>query len=164
MPVRLRPSSTFSSKLGKNRLPSIRILVVEDHVLVRQNLCTLLKAQPDMQVIAEATDGLEAVRKAEEFQPDLVLLDIGLPELSGLHATGLIKKAAPKAEILVVTQYEEQFFARHAFAAGALGFLTKTQATAELIPAVRQVFAGKRFVSRKSQLESKDDDPPAGMA
>lgn len=114
-----------------------------------------------MQVIAEAADGLEAVRKAEEFQPDLVLLDIGLPELSGLHATGLIKKAAPKAEILVVTQYEEQFFARHAFAAGASGFLTKTKATAELIPAVRQVFGGKRFVSPKTGLIGQDDDASA---
>jgi len=147
-------------------LPGIRLLVVEDHELVRRNLCALLNAQPDMTVVCEASDGLDAVRKAEEFQPDVVLLDIGIPELNGLHATGLIKKAAPNVEVLIVTQYEEQFFARHAFAVGARGFLPKAGATAELVAAVRQVYSKKPFLSSRVSPESRAaaEEPGSGPA
>lgn len=127
----------------------IRILVVDDHDLVRKTLCRLLVAQPDLSVVGVAVTGLEAIRKAEDLQPDVVLLDIGLPELNGLHAAPLIKKVAPRSEILFVTQYEEQFFARQAFAVGARGFLTKTGVASELIPAVRKVHARKKFLSER---------------
>ena len=127
----------------------IRILVVDDHELVRKTLCSLLDAQPDFEVVSEATNGREAIRKAQEFKPDVVLLDIGLPELNGLHAAPLIKRASPQSEILIVTQYEEQFFARQALAAGARGFLTKAGVAAELVSAVRTVHDREEFVGKR---------------
>jgi DNA-binding NarL/FixJ family response regulator len=142
-------------------LGAIRILVVDDHAIVRHALCALLGAEPGMEVVSEASDGLQAIRKAEEYQPDVVLLDVAIPEINGLHAAPLIKRAAPDAEILMVSQYEDRFFARHAFAAGARGFLTKTHATAELVGAVRQVFAKKRFVSTSTNA---DADVPGGSS
>lgn len=140
---------------------AIRILVVDDHALVRHTLCALLGAQPGMEVVSEAANGLDAIRKAEEHQPDVVLLDIAIPEINGLHAAPLIKQVAPAAEILMISQYEDGFFARHALAAGARGFLTKTHATAELISAVRQVHSKKRFVSAPP---SSDPESPGGSS
>jgi DNA-binding NarL/FixJ family response regulator len=142
-------------------LHTIRILLVDDHELVRRTLCGMLNSQLDMAVVCQASSGLEAVRKAEEFQPDVVLLDIGLPELNGLNATPLIKHVAPKAEVLIVTQYEEEFFARQAFAAGARGFVTKAVASEKLIAAVRQAFGKKRPLadSPKTDALSKKEDP-----
>lgn len=133
---------------------AIRILVVDDHAIVRHTLCALLGAQPGMEVVCEAADGIDAIRKAEVHQPDVVLLDIAIPEINGLHAAPLIKQVAPAAEILMVSQYEDGFFARRALAAGARGFLTKTHATAELVSAVRQVYSKKRFVSAPVNSES----------
>ena len=147
MKTGLRLSYILVSARKEGRLGAIRILVVDDHAIVRRTLCALLGAQPGMQVVGEAADGLQAVRKAEQYQPDVVLLDIAIPEINGLHAAPLIKEVAPDSEILMVTQYEDGFFARHAFAAGARGFLTKTHATAELVAAVKQVYSKKRFVS-----------------
>jgi DNA-binding NarL/FixJ family response regulator len=141
--------------LEEDRLAPIRILVVDDHGLVRRTLCGLVNAQPDMVVVCQASTGLQAVRKAEEYQPDVVLLDIGLPELNGIHASPLIKKVAPNAEILIVTQYEDQFFARQAFAAGARGYVTKAGASAELITAVKQVYSKKQFLSERVGRESR---------
>jgi DNA-binding NarL/FixJ family response regulator len=145
-------------------LAAIRILVVDDHYIVRHTLCGFLNAEPDMEVVCEATGGLQAIRKAEQFQPDVVVLDIGIPELNGLNATPLIKQVAPKSEILVVSQYEDSFFVRRALAAGARGFITKTHVKAELIEAVRQVHAKKRFVGQQAKLESEYsvDDPGLG--
>lgn len=147
-------------------MPVIRILVVDDHAIVRRTLCSLLNAQPGMEVVSEAADGMQAIRKAEECQPDVVLLDIAIPEINGLHAAPLIKQVAPDAEILMVSQYEERFFARHAFAAGARGFLSKTHATAQLVGAVREVYAKKRFLSplRPSPAEASTENPGSGPA
>ena len=146
-------------------MPAIRILVVDDHLIVRRTLCSLISAQADMEVVGEAADGMQAIRKAEKHQPDVVLLDIAIPEINGLHAAPLIKQVAPDAEILMVSQYEERFFARHAFAAGARGFLGKTHATAELVLAVRQVYSKKRFVSAPpNSVETATKDSGPGSA
>jgi DNA-binding NarL/FixJ family response regulator len=128
---------------------------VDDHELIRRNICGLLTTQPDLSVVCEASAGHEAVRKASEYQPDVVLLDIGLPDLNGLLAAPLIKKAAPKAEILIVTNNESSFFVREALGAGARGFLCKSQLSAELIPAVREVHARKQFISKSLALHDQ---------
>jgi DNA-binding NarL/FixJ family response regulator len=129
-------------------MTSIRILVVDDHELVRRNICNILTLDPDLDVVCQASSGYEAIRKSEELQPDVILLDISLPELNGLMATPLIKKVSPKAEVLIVTSHDNLFFVREAFAAGAQGFLSKSDVSAELISAVRQVHSKKRFVSK----------------
>ena len=128
-------------------MSTIRILVVDDQELIRRHLRRLLGSETDLNVVAEATSGNEAIRKAQEYQPNVVLLDIGIPELNGLLAAPLIKKAAPEVEILMVTSHDNSSYVREAFTAGARGYLVKRNIPAELIAAVREVFAKRRFVS-----------------
>jgi DNA-binding NarL/FixJ family response regulator len=130
-------------------MDSIRILVVDDHEILRRHICTVLGTQPGLDVVAEACSGPEAIQKAEQHQPNVVLLDISIPEINGLMAAPLIKKVAPSAEILIVTSHDNLFFVREAFAAGVRGFLIKTDISSDLIPAVRQVHLKRQFVSKK---------------
>ena len=116
----------------------IRVLVVDDSELVRKRLCLMLAKHTEIQVVAEAASALEAIEKVKQYQPDVVLLDIAMPELNGLQATSLLKNVAPQTEILIVTQY----------AAGARGFLKKSDAGAELVQAVTAVFTKKQFLSK----------------
>jgi two-component system response regulator NreC len=139
----------------------IRILIVDDARLVRERFCLMLGVQPEFQVVAEASSVWEAIDKAKLHQPDVVLLDISMPELNGLQAIPLIKNVAPQSEILIVTQHDNQFFAREAFALGARGFLRKSDAGAELLKAVTDVFSKKRFVSKT--LQRIFPDPSAGQ-
>jgi two-component system, NarL family, invasion response regulator UvrY len=125
----------------------MRILIVDDQEVVRHGIELLLSDEPGMVVVAHASSGTDAVKKAEKHQPDIVLLDLGIPELNGLLVTPMIKKAAPKAEILIVTQYDHPYLASHALAAGARGFLSKLDLPEELILAVREVAARKNFIS-----------------
>ncbi|HEX8817150.1 MAG TPA: response regulator transcription factor [Terriglobales bacterium] len=129
-------------------MDAVRILVVDDQEVVRRGISSLLADEPGMTVVAQATSGTDAVKKAEEHQPDIVLLDLGIPELNGLLVTPMIKKVAPRSEVLIVTQYDHPYLANHAFASGARGFLSKLDLAEQLIQAVHQVAAKHRFVSR----------------
>jgi DNA-binding NarL/FixJ family response regulator len=124
-----------------------RILVVDDYEPWRHFVSAKLKIQPKLQVIGEAVDGLEAVQKAEELQPDLIVLDIGLPTLNGIEAARQIRKVAPECKILFVSQESSDDVVRQAFNSGALGYVVKGHAGSELLPAVEAVLQGKRFVS-----------------
>ena len=106
----------------------------------------LLK-QPKLQVIGEVSDGLEAVQKAEELQPDLILLDIGLPTLNGIEAARQIRKVSPGSKILFVSENRSVDIAEEALSTGAGGYVVKSDAAGELLPAVKAVLEGKRFVS-----------------
>ena len=134
----------------------ISVLVVDDVEVIRRQIGIVLGTQRDLNIVAEASNAFEAIKKAERFQPDIVLLDISMPELNGLQAIPLIKKSAPSAEILVLTQYDNLFFVREAFIAGAGGFLTKGDVPAELVIAVREVFAKRSFVSKSIASPSVD--------
>lgn len=134
----------------------IRILVVDDHELVRRHICTVLGTDTDMEVVSQAASGYEAIDQAGEHQPDVVLLDLNLPELNGLLAAPLIKKAAPRTEILIVTSHHSLYFVRAAFKAGARGFLSKADIYPELIDAVRQVHAKQQFVGRNSRAAAAE--------
>jgi DNA-binding NarL/FixJ family response regulator len=126
---------------------SIRVLVVEDFEPFRRLVVSILQKQPELQIISEVSDGLEAVQKAEELQPDLVLLDIGLPHLNGIEAARRICAVSPKSKILFLSENRSSDIAEEALRTGAGGYVVKSEAAGELLPAVESVLKGKRFVS-----------------
>ncbi len=125
---------------------SFKILVVEDYEPFRRFVCSTLKQWPQYQVICEVSDGLEAVRKAEEFRPDLILLDVGLPTLNGIEAARQIRTLSPKSKILFVSQESSPEIVEEAFRLGAMGYLAKTHAGIDLLVAVEAASEGRRFV------------------
>jgi len=127
---------------------TVRVLVVDDYEPFRRFVCSTLKQRSDLQVIGEASDGLEAVRKAEEMQPDLILLDLGLPGLNGLEAARRIRKLSPESKILFVTQESSADVMQEALSLGALGYVVKAYAGRDLLAAVEAVCQGRQFVGR----------------
>jgi len=126
---------------------SVRVIVVEDHEKWRHFFSTALQKQPELQVIGEVSDGLEAVQKAEELQPDLILLDIDLPTLNGIEAARQIRKVSPASRILFVSENRSADIAEEALSTGASGYVVKSDTGSELLPAVKAVLEGKRFIS-----------------
>ena len=126
---------------------AVRILVVDDFEPFRRFVCALLAARPELQVIGEASDGLQAMQKAKELQPDLILLDIGLPALNGIEAAHRISRLVPAAKILFVSQENDKDIVAAALSNGAKGYLRKQNAGTELLSAVEVVLRGNRFVS-----------------
>jgi len=124
-----------------------RVLIVDDYEPWRRFCLTALQKQPRLQVIGEAVDGLEAVQKAQHLQPDLILLDIGLPTLNGIEAARRIRELSPKSRILFVSEIRSWDIAEEALRTGAGGYVVKSDAVGELLPAVNAVLGGKRFVS-----------------
>jgi DNA-binding NarL/FixJ family response regulator len=123
----------------------LSILVVDDSQAWRQSVCSLLHQYLDRVVIYEGSDGIEAVQKSEELQPDLVLLDIGLPNLNGLEAALQIRSVAPRSRILFVTSYDWPELSHEAIHLGALGLVTKSEAARDLVPAIRTVLRDEQF-------------------
>ena len=146
-----RHDSAVSSNGNHRHVSPVRVLVVDDFEPFRRLVCSTVRNRPEVQVIAEAADGLEAVRMAEESQPDLVLLDIGLPKLNGIAAARQIRKLAPKAKIVFVTQEfspdvaQEAF--QEAFRSGAMAYVVKIYAGTDLPAAMDAALEGKRFRS-----------------
>ena len=126
---------------------ALTVLVVEDHAPIRQLTCTALQRRAEFQVI-EAADGLEALRKVEELQPDVILLDINLPGMHGFDVAAQIPRLAPRARILFMSQESSPGIVRKALSLGAHGYIHKAAAAADLLPAIDAVLAGQRFVSR----------------
>jgi DNA-binding NarL/FixJ family response regulator len=114
---------------------SIRILVVDDHEIVREQICKLLRSQPEFNVICEAANGTEGVNRAEELQPDVVVLDITMPDLGGIEAAGRIRRVAPKSRIVFLSQHDSETIVQTALATGA--YVTKSSAPTDLIGAYR---------------------------
>jgi len=124
---------------------TIRVLVAGDHTVVRQGVVSLLEAGGDCEVVAQASDGVEAVEKALETRPDVAVLDIGMPRLSGLEAVRRIRQEAPKVRVLVLTMHEEEEYVVHLVRAGASGYLVKDSAAGELLAAVRALSRGHGY-------------------
>jgi DNA-binding NarL/FixJ family response regulator len=129
-------------------VPTVRVLVVDDYEPFRRFVCSTLKQRPGLQVAGEASDGLEAVRKAEELQPDLIVLDLGLPSLNGLEAARRIRKVVPACKILFVTQESSADVVQEALSLGALGYVGKAHAGGELLAAVEAVCQGRQFIGK----------------
>jgi DNA-binding NarL/FixJ family response regulator len=127
--------------------PRIRVLVVDDFDPFRQFVCATLRRRPEFQVIGEAADGLEAVRKASELKPDLIVLDIGLPNLNGIAAARQIRKLSPESKIVFLSQESSADVVQEAFDLGASGYVVKTHAGTSLLAAVDAVLMGGRYVS-----------------
>ncbi len=125
----------------------LRILLGDDHTIVRQGLRKILEEGRDWQVVAEAGDGRTAVRHAVELQPDVVVLDIGMPLLNGIEATSQIVRRAPSVPVLILSMHAQDAYVTQAVQAGARGYLLKDSAGAELVNAVEAVVAGKSFFS-----------------
>src|SRR5436189_3552567 len=128
---------------------SIRVLVVEDSEEFREFVCSTLGERPELQIVGEDTDGLQALQRADELQPDLILLDIGLPSLNGIEAARRIRKLSPKSKILFVSQESSTDVVREALGTGAHGYVVKTDAGGELLIGVSSVLRGDQFVSRR---------------
>src|SRR6202140_3828475 len=125
----------------------IRFIVVEDFAPFRQFICETLAKWPHLQIICEVSDGGEAVQKASELKPDLILLDIGLPTLNGIAAARQIRELAPQSKIIFVTQETSPDIVQEAFNLGAWGYVGKTMAAVDLLAAVEAVLEGRHFVS-----------------
>lgn len=151
----------------------IKLLLADDHAVLRAGLKTLLNAQPDMEVVTEAADGEETVQKSLESVPDIVLMDISMPKLSGLEATREIKKRNPDIKILVLTMYEDDSYLYQLLGVGADSYVPKKAADTELLAAIRATYRGEHFIhssmtasmvneARKRQpvkrVESRDND------
>jgi len=123
-----------------------RILLADDHPMLRAGLAMLIEAEADLAVVAEAADGIEAVEKARALKPDIVILDLTMPRLSGLEALREIRRDCPETKILVLTMHDDPAYGRTVLGAGAMGYVTKKAADRELLLAIRTVRAGRPFV------------------
>jgi DNA-binding NarL/FixJ family response regulator len=125
----------------------VRVLVVEDYELWRSFYLKELQKRTDLQIVAMVSDGFDAIQKAQELQPDLILLDNGLPRLSGMKAARRIREVCPSSKILFVSQDNLPEVVEEALRTGALGYVVKSDAGSDLLPAVEAVLGGKRFLS-----------------
>jgi DNA-binding NarL/FixJ family response regulator len=136
---------------------TVRVLVVDDYEPFRRFVCSTLDQSPDLQVIGEASDGLEAVRTAEELKPDLIVLDIGLPSVNGIEVARRIRKLCPECKILFMSQESSVDVAQAAFSLGAMGYVVKAHAGSELLAAMESVCQGRRFVSKGLSGHDRSD-------
>ena len=127
----------------------VHVLVVEDHPVVRRAVCALLSSDPILNVVCEAADGDQAVQKAEELQPDLVLMDISLPGISGIEAARRIRRVSTKSSIIFLSQHDSLQMVKDALNVGGHGYVAKIDAGQELLKAISLVREGKQFVSQR---------------
>jgi two-component system, NarL family, response regulator NreC len=125
----------------------IRILLADDHAVVRQGFKMILSAQPDMEIVGEAGNGREAVDLAEQLHPDIVVMDVAMPELNGIEATRRLAASAPHARVVALSMHKDSVYVREILRAGARGYLLKDSPAPDLLAAVRAVASGEGFLS-----------------
>jgi len=130
-----------------NNVNRIRVLISDDHPIVRSGLRQLLDAEVDLQVVDEACDGLEALEKTRLHHPDVLLLDIAMPKLSGLEVAQMVRTASPETKVVILSMYEKEAYACQALEAGALGYILKGGPSDEIPIAIRTVYKGQYFLS-----------------
>jgi DNA-binding NarL/FixJ family response regulator len=144
----------------------IRVLIADDHSVVAEGLRHLVEAERDIEVVACVADGREAVQQARDTQPDVVLMDLSMPELNGADATRAILERDPKCRVIVLSMYSQREYVRRALKAGAAGYVVKRSAAKEVVEAIRAVHAGQRYLSPRvadvvleDYSDGKQDDP-----
>jgi two-component system nitrate/nitrite response regulator NarL len=125
----------------------IKLMLVDDHPIVREGIRSRLSNQPNMKIVAEAENGKEAIRRLQEFSPHVVLMDINMPEMNGLEATKVICKIAPKTKVLVLSMHQDKEYVVEIMRSGARGYVLKNSPPSELIRAIELVHAGQAFFS-----------------
>ncbi len=140
---------TFAEKLGKRMAEKIRVFLADDHAILRDGLRYILEAEGNISVIGEASDGRQALREAKRINPDVLIMDIAMPELNGIEATRQIIKDCPSVKVIILSMYHSTEHIYQALQAGAKGFIIKEVAGKELVRAVRIVYGGHRFLSEK---------------
>ena len=139
----------------------IRILVADDHAVVAEGLKRLIEAQPDLQVVAIVGDGREAVRRVGELDPDVVIMDLSMPELNGADATRVLLEQSPGRKVIVLSMYADHEYVRRALDSGALGYVVKRSAAKDVVDAIRAVHGGERYTSPQV-ADAVRNRPPAG--
>ncbi|HET8909640.1 MAG TPA: response regulator transcription factor [Ktedonobacterales bacterium] len=129
----------------------IRVLLADDHTILRAGLRMMLSVQPDLEIVGEASDGRQAIVEAQRLQPDVILMDITMPELNGIEATRQVKKLLPETRVLVLTMHENEEYLFQVLRAGASGYILKEAADTELISAIRSVHAGRFYLAPPAQ-------------
>lgn len=137
-----------STAYSEEIMSSIRIVLVDDHDVARRALRSVLKSNPNLEIVGEAAEGKEALKKIEELRPDIVLLDIGLPDMSGIDVAPGIRSASPESRIIFVSQHISIPLAKDALQRGAYGYVVKSDAGLDLLPAIDAAYEGRSFVSR----------------
>src|SRR5580704_2083432 len=137
-----------------------RILVVDDHEVVRQGVRAILQARPDWEICGEAVDGREAIRLANQLQPDVIIMDITMPHLSGLEASQEIAKLQLPSRVLIFTMHESKSLAPSVRRAGAHGYVVKSRAARDLIDAIDRLLVGGTFFDNPSPSAPKGEDKP----
>ncbi len=148
-----------------NARPPIRVLLVDDHQMVRKGLATFLKVFDDLELAGEAADGAEAVSQCRRLQPDVVLMDMVMPEMDGATATRLIRKQCPDVQVLALTSFTEEKQVHNALQAGAIGYLLKDVSAEELAHAIRAAHAGRATLSPEATqalIQAASQPPEAG--
>jgi len=121
----------------------IRVMIVDDHSMVRRGLATILRVKPDLELVAEASNGKEALQRCEEVQPDVILMDLLMPEMGGAEATRLIREQWPGIQVIALTSFQERELVREALQAGAISYLLKNVSAVDLAAAIREARAGR---------------------
>lgn len=145
------------SSADPKQMRTISVLLVDDHTILRAGLKMMLSVQPDIEVTGEASDGRQAIAEAQRLQPDVILMDITMPEMNGIEATRHVKKLLPDVRVLVLTMHENEEYLFQVLRAGASGYILKEAADTELISAIRTVFQGKCYLSPTAQAMMVDD-------
>lgn len=127
----------------------IKVLLADDHAVVRDGLRVLLECESDMRVVGMAGNGKEAVTQATRLTPDVIVMDIAMPEIDGIEATRQIRKQTPHSQVLILSMYLNSEYVHRSLRAGALGYLLKESAGEKVVEAIRAIFSGKRFLSEK---------------
>jgi DNA-binding NarL/FixJ family response regulator len=134
-------------------MDTIKILIADDHTIVRDGLRQLFSEQKDLEVVGEAEDGRQALEKVKVLHPDVILLDIAMPQLNGMEVISLIKRLGLKTQIVVLSMHSKETYARQVLASGALGYVLKASPSSDILKAIRAAYRGEYFLSSKLRTE-----------